>query len=106
MKSVVIYFSQTGNTEKIGNAIAAGIAEATGECDVFEIREIGPLELGEYDLIGLGSPVMGAAPANVVEFAGKMRFVGGKHCFTSAPTVPPTEDFIPPCTRFSRVVGW
>ena len=25
---------------------------------------------------------MGAAPANVLEFAGKMRFVGGKHCFT------------------------
>ena len=33
MKSVVIYFSQTGNTEKIGNAIAAGIAEATGQCE-------------------------------------------------------------------------
>jgi flavodoxin/ferredoxin len=82
VKSVVIYFSQTGNTEKIGNAIAAGIEQVTGQCDTFEIREIGPLELKEYDLIGLGSPVMGAAPANVIEFAGKMRFVGGKHCFT------------------------
>jgi ferredoxin len=82
VKSTVIYFSQTGNTEKIGRAIAAGIEQATGQCDVFEIRQVDPLGLSEYDLIGLGSPVMGAAPENVLAFAGKMRFVGGKHCFT------------------------
>jgi ferredoxin len=82
VKSVVIYFSQSGNTEKIGTAIAAGIEQATGQCDSFEIRQIDPLGLSEYDLIGLGSPVMGAAPANVLEFAGKMRFVGGRQCFT------------------------
>ena len=40
VKSVVIYFSQTGNTQKIAGAIAAGIEQATGQCDSFEIRQI------------------------------------------------------------------
>lgn len=81
MKTIVIYFSQTGNTETIAHAIQRGVVEATGQCDLAEIREVSPLELGEYDLIGLGSPVMGAEPANVAEFVKQMRFVGGKHIF-------------------------
>jgi flavodoxin/ferredoxin len=81
LKAIVIYFSQTGNTEKIAEAIATGITQVTGWCDTAEIREISPLDLKEYDLIGLGSPVMGAAPTNVIDFADKMRFVGGKHVF-------------------------
>ena len=82
MKCIVIYFSQTGNTEKIAKAIQTGVKQAAGNCDLAEIRQADPLGLKEYDLIGLGSPVMGAAPANVGEFVNKMRFVGGKHIFT------------------------
>ena len=29
MKSIVLYFSQTGNTEKVARAIQAGIAQVT-----------------------------------------------------------------------------
>ena len=76
MKCIVIYFSQTGNTEKVAIAIQSGVKQAAGNCDLAEIRQADPLGLKEYDLIGLGSPVMGAAPANVGEFVNKMRFVG------------------------------
>ena len=82
MKSIVIYFSQTGNTEKVGKAIAAGIEEVTGQCDVSEIRRVSPLGLKDYDLIGIGSPVFGQCPDNVLEFGRQLKFVGGKHAFT------------------------
>ena len=81
VKSIVIYFSQTGNTEKVGKAIAAGIEQVTGQCDVSEIRKVSPLGLKDYDLIGIGSPVFGQCPDNVLEFARRMKFVGGKHAF-------------------------
>jgi flavodoxin/NAD-dependent dihydropyrimidine dehydrogenase PreA subunit len=82
MKSIVIYFSQTGNTEEVARSIQAGITQATGHCDLKEIREAHPLSLGGYDLIGVGSPVIGQCPENVLEFFRRLQFVGGKHAFT------------------------
>jgi len=81
MKAIVIYFSQTGNTEKVARAIGAGIEQVIGGCELREIRQVGPLGLQDYDLIGIGSPVMGAEPANVGDFVNRLRFVGGKHAF-------------------------
>ena len=82
LKSIIIYFSQTGNTQKIAQAIQAGIAQTTGQCDLAKIREANPLELKDYDLIGIGSPVFGQCPDNVLEFARRIKFVGGKHALT------------------------
>ena len=82
MKCVVIYFSLTGNTEKIARAIQAGVKQAAGHCDIFPIKEANPRRLHEYELIGLGSPVMSPYfPINVDNFIKDMRFVGGKHAF-------------------------
>lgn len=82
MRSIIIYFSQTGNTQKIAQAIQAGIAQTTGQCDLAAIREANPLGLKDYDLIGIGSPVFGQCPENVLDFARRIKFVGGKHAFT------------------------
>lgn len=81
MKSIVIYFSQTGNTAKVAWAMQAGIKQVGGRCDLAEIRQVDPLRLRDYDLIGIGSPVMGSDPANVGDFVNRLRFVGGKHAF-------------------------
>jgi flavodoxin/Fe-S-cluster-containing hydrogenase component 2 len=81
LKSAIIYFSQTGNTEKVANSIYKGIKQAGSECDIFKIKEADPRRLYEYDLIGIGSPVFGAEPANVSDFINKMQFVGGKQAF-------------------------
>ena len=53
MKTLVTYFSQTGNTKKIAEAI---YDEITGEKDIKEIKDVSNLE--GYDLIFVGSPVM------------------------------------------------
>ena len=82
MKCVIIYFSQTRNTEKIAKAIQTGIKQATGHCDILTIKEANPKRLYEYDLIGLGSPVMLKEPPNVTAFISNMRYVGGKHAFS------------------------
>jgi ferredoxin len=82
MKSIVIYFSQTGNTEKIAEAIWNGVRTVTGPCDLAEIKDIDPRHLGSYDLIGLGCPIFDyVEPLNVRKFINGLRFVGGKHAF-------------------------
>jgi flavodoxin/Fe-S-cluster-containing hydrogenase component 2 len=82
MKNIVIYFSQTGNTEKVARAIETGIKQFTGHCDIVKIKDANPRKLYEYDLIGLGSPIMHfEEPGNVRAFIKDMRFVGGKHFF-------------------------
>ena len=81
MKCVIIYFSQTGNTEKVAQAIQKGIKLAGSDCDILNIKNANPKELYRYDLIGIGSPVFGAEPANVSDFINEMQFVGGKQAF-------------------------
>lgn len=83
MKCVVIYFSQTGNTEKVAKAVQTGVKQAAGHCDIVKIKEADPRRLYEYDLIGLGSPVFHfKEPGNIDAFINNMRFVGGKHIFS------------------------
>jgi flavodoxin/Pyruvate/2-oxoacid:ferredoxin oxidoreductase delta subunit len=79
VKCIVIYFSQTGNTEKVAKAIQSGVKQAAGNCDIATIKDANPRRLYEYDLIGLGSPVFEVV--NVWDFIKNMRFVGGKHVF-------------------------
>jgi flavodoxin/ferredoxin len=82
MKSVVIWFSQTGNTEHIAAAIGEGIELAGSECDLVRIKDVNPKKLLQYDLIGLGAPVFHfGEPMNVKWFIDRMAFVGGKHAF-------------------------
>ena len=85
MKCIVIYFSQTGNTEQIARAVHAGLQKTTGNCDLVKIKEANPRRLQKYDLIGIGTPVFGYREApNTRAFIKDMRFVGGKHAFAFA----------------------
>jgi len=61
MKSIVIYYSETGNTEKIAKAIAVSLG-----ADLKRIEEIKTDDVSNYDLICLGTPVHSAAPAKIV----------------------------------------
>jgi flavodoxin len=40
MKSLVIFFSQTGNTRKIAECIHDGIIDVTGQCDITDLNNI------------------------------------------------------------------
>jgi flavodoxin/ferredoxin len=95
VKCIVIYFSQTGNTEKIARAIQAGVKQLTGHCDIAKIKDVNPRRLYEYDLIGLGCPVIGGEPDNISAFINNLRFVGGKHAFAFASHGAQPDDLFP-----------
>ena len=105
VKSIVIYFSQTGNTEKVARAIQAGISQTTGQCDLQEMRDANPLRLKDYDLIGLGSPVIGQCPKNVLQFVRHLRFVGGKHAFSFCTHGTSAQGLLPPSFPGARGPG-
>jgi flavodoxin/NAD-dependent dihydropyrimidine dehydrogenase PreA subunit len=104
MKSIVIYFSQTGNTEKVALAIQKGIRQASGHCDMVKLREANPGVLNQYDLVGLGSPVLGTKttgtePPNVKAFINDMHFMGGKYAFAFCTHGTHYEMFFPRVIR-------
>ena len=82
MKSLVIYYSQTGNTKAIASAIGEGIGEIM-PCDVARLQDVDTKDLVPYDLIGLGAPVWHRRePSNLMNFIEHtMNGVEGKHGF-------------------------
>ena len=96
MKCAIVYFSMTGNTEKIAQTIQEGVQAIAGNCDLFKVKEIRAEALQEYDLIGLGSPVYGfveAAP--ITKLITNMRGMAGKHAFAFATHGTRMEFFFP-----------
>ncbi len=64
MKVLITYFSQTGNTEQIANAIHQEMS-GSHEADLAKLEEVSADSLGGYDVIFVGSPIHGnglAAP--------------------------------------------
>ena len=57
MKILVCYFSNTGNTEKVGKSIAEGLMGE--DVNILKIEEADPLNLKNYDLVVLGSGIYG-----------------------------------------------
>ena len=56
----VVYWSQTGNTRIMAEAVAAGITEAGGEAEVVEVSAASLDVLKEAGAFALGCPAMGA----------------------------------------------
>ena len=67
-KIAVIYWSQTGNTEMMANAIAEGIREAGAECDVLSVPAVSADQATEYEKLALGCPAMGAEVLEEMDF--------------------------------------
>jgi len=57
MNPIVVYFSRTGNTKRLAQAIA----EAT-KAPLYDITEANAEKLSKYDLFIFGCPVEGASP--------------------------------------------
>jgi ferredoxin len=83
MKSIVIYYSQTGNTKKLAQAIHTGLSELSEQCDIARLQDVDTEDLTKYDLIGLGAPVWHRRePIHVMNFIEyTMNSVEGKHSF-------------------------
>ena len=60
MKAIIAYFSLTGNTRKVAQAIHKGMGQLVEQCDMATVKEVDIRRLADYDLIGVGSPVWGS----------------------------------------------
>ncbi len=57
LKILVIYYSKTGNTKKMAQAVGKGVKESGGEPDVVHVEDFGDIEkLLDYDGYIMGSP--------------------------------------------------
>ncbi len=93
MKCAIIYFSQTGGTKKVAQAIATGIQAAGLPVDLFEMHTIDTTLLASYDVIGIGSPVFYyQIPFNVTDFINALPAQNGAlwFAFVSHGTIPAT----------------
>ncbi len=69
MRACIVYFSQTGNTRKVAEAMQETLASAAGFCAGYRLEEADPAILSRYDLIGLGCPAFYLRePLNVRRF--------------------------------------
>lgn len=59
MSVSVVYWSGTGNTEAMANAVAEGITEAGGEAKLIPVSEVNVDELATESAFALGCPSMG-----------------------------------------------
>jgi len=81
MKAIAVYYSATGNTQKIARAIQRGIRDVIGQCDIASINKIEPGELAGYDLVAFGGPLWyWREPSNLRLFAYNMPRMDGKLC--------------------------
>ena len=58
-KVAVVYWSSTGNTESMANAVADGAQEAGAEVTTFETADFSADKVDEFDAIAFGCPAMG-----------------------------------------------
>ena len=67
-KIAVVYWSGTGNTEAMADAVAAGAKEVGAETALFTPAEFGADHIPEYDALAFGCPAMGAEVLEEEEF--------------------------------------
>ena len=60
MSISIVYWSGTGNTEAMANALADGIREAGGEAALITVDSAGAEALASEEVFALGCPSMGA----------------------------------------------
>lgn len=56
----VVYWSQSGNTEAMANAVGEGITAKGKEAKVVNVSEVSPADLASEQVFALGCPAMGA----------------------------------------------
>lgn len=68
MKAAIIYYSMTGNTEAMAQAVKNGLESAGCEVDLMEVSAANAQDALTYDLLALGCPAMGSEQLEELEF--------------------------------------
>ena len=81
-KVAIVYWSGTGNTEQMAQAVAEGVKNAGGEADVLTCAEFDSAKLADYGVVAFGCPAMGSEVLEECEFepmfSGCKNRLGGK----------------------------
>ena len=67
-KTAVIYWSGTGNTEAMANAVLSGMKEAGADVTLWTPGEVDKAALASMDAVALGCPAMGSEVLEEDEF--------------------------------------
>ena len=67
-KIAVIYWSGTGNTQAMAEAVAEGAKNAGAQADLFSVSDTSADAAAAYDILALGCPAMGAEVLEESEF--------------------------------------
>ena len=68
-KIAVVYWSGTGNTEAMANAVLKGAKDKGAEAEIFTASAFGAETAGAFDAIAFGCPSMGSEDLEDSEFA-------------------------------------
>ena len=67
-KAAVIYWSGTGNTEAMANAVLEGMKSAGADAVLLTASDVDGSAVGAYDAVALGCPAMGSEVLEDMEF--------------------------------------
>ena len=67
-KTLVIYWSGTGNTEAMANAVVDGMKEAGADVTCWTVDDVKAFAVAEFDAVAMGCPAMGAEVLEETEF--------------------------------------
>lgn len=67
-KAAIVYWSSTGNTEAMANAVLEGAQAAGVQAELIPAGEFSGAMLGNYDAVAFGCPAMGAEVLEEDEF--------------------------------------
>lgn len=67
-KSAVIFWSGTGNTQAMAEAVFEGAKAVNPDTEIFSVSDITADKAAEYDSLALGCPAMGAEVLEESEF--------------------------------------
>ena len=68
-KVCVVYWSGTGNTERMASLVAEGAKAAGAETDIFTATEFSTDQVSAYNALAFGCPSMGSEELEDTEFA-------------------------------------
>ncbi|MBN2060043.1 MAG: flavodoxin domain-containing protein [Deltaproteobacteria bacterium] len=74
MNTIIIYWSNTGNTEKVALAIQEGLTDAGSKVCMCKVEEAGDVDFFSYDLVCIGFPSYQWSPPKPMDKFLKTKF--------------------------------
>ena len=111
MKILIVYYSQSGNTQKIARSIRDGMRKSGDEVVLKFLKKVSFEELADYDVIGFGSPVWYEMPPNLRRFTEDMPYMDGKLAFSFCTHGTMPDLYFPLAIprlqrKGLRIIGW